>query len=137
MCIRDRDNKDAIITYITRESYSKTFTQRAREYVDRFSKEVETAIAAGLLLNLSKDKLLSSIRQSVKTPLLNEHVQRAISKGYPVISRLGVQESFGVGRTVSSVSYTHLDVYKRQCLGNEPSLLRLTIDVLSPLSFIT
>lgn len=37
-----------------------------------------------------------------KTPLLNEHVQRAISKGYPVISRLGVQESFGVGRTVSS-----------------------------------
>lgn len=96
------DNKDTIITYITRESYSKTFTQRAREYVDRFSKEVETAIAAGLLLNLSKDKLLSSIRQSVKTPLLNEHVQRAISKGYPVISRLGVQESFGVGRTVSS-----------------------------------
>ena len=45
------DNKDAIITYITRESYGKTFTQRAREYVDRFSKEVETAIAAGLLLN--------------------------------------------------------------------------------------
>jgi hypothetical protein len=96
------DNKDAIITCITRESYGKTFTQRAREYVDRFSKEVETAIAAGLLLNLSKDKLLSSIRQSVKTPLLNEHVQRAISKGYPIISRLGVQESFGVGRTVSS-----------------------------------
>ena len=69
------DNKDAIITCITRESYGKTFTQRAR---------------------------LSSIRQSVKTPLLNEHVQRAISKGYPIISRLGVQESFGVGRTVSS-----------------------------------
>lgn len=40
------DNKDAIITCITRESYGKTFTQRAREYVDRFSKEVETAIAA-------------------------------------------------------------------------------------------
>ena len=58
------DNKDAIITCITRESYGKTFTQRAREYADRFSKEVETAIAAGLLLNLSKDKLLSSIRQS-------------------------------------------------------------------------
>lgn len=96
------DNKDAIITYITRESYGKTFTQRAREYVDRFSKEVETAIAAGLLLNLSKDKLLSSIRQSVKTPLLNEHIQRAISKGYSIISRIGVQESFGVGRTVSS-----------------------------------
>lgn len=54
------DNKDAIITCITRESYGKTFTQRAREYVDRFS------------------------------------------KGYPIISRLGVQESFGVGRTVSS-----------------------------------
>lgn len=34
--------------------------------------------------------------------MLNEHVQRAISKGYPIISRLGVQESFGVGRTVSS-----------------------------------
>lgn len=41
------DNKDAIITCITRESYGKTFTQRAREYADRFSKEVETAIAAG------------------------------------------------------------------------------------------
>ena len=26
------DNKDAIITCITRESYGKTFTQRAREY---------------------------------------------------------------------------------------------------------
>ncbi|MFK1744823.1 hypothetical protein ACIXBP_05490 [Bacteroides fragilis] len=34
--------------------------------------------------------------------MLNEHVQRAISKGYPIISRLGVQESLGVGRTVSS-----------------------------------
>lgn len=96
------DNKNAIVTYITRESYGKTFAQRTREYVDRFSKEVETAIAAGLLLNLSKDRLLSSIRQSAKTPLLNEYIQKVISDGYPIVSRVGVQESFGVGRTVSS-----------------------------------
>lgn len=96
------DNKNAIVAYITRESYGKTFAQRTREYVDRFSKEVETAIAAGLLLNLSKDRLLSSIRQSAKTPLLNEYIQKVISDGYPIVSRVGVQESFGVGRTVSS-----------------------------------
>ncbi|MEL5894260.1 hypothetical protein AAE250_12235 [Bacteroides sp. GD17] len=96
------DNKEAIIAYITRESYEKTFTQRGREYIERFAKEIETAIAAGLLYSITKEKLLSSIKLSIKTPLLNEYVQKAIADGNPIISRLGVQESFGVGRTASS-----------------------------------
>lgn len=96
------ENRDAIVVYITRESYGKTFNQRAREYSDRFSKEVEAAVVAGLSLNVSKEKLLSSIKQSVKAPLLNEHIQKALSEGNPIISRLGIQESYGVGRTVSS-----------------------------------
>lgn len=97
-----RENKGAIVAYITRESYGKTFNQRAREYSDRFSKEVEAAVVAGLSLNIAKDKLLSSIKQSVKASLLNEYIRKALSEGNPIISRLGIQESYGVVRTVSS-----------------------------------
>lgn len=101
------DEEEHIIAFINRESYGKTLSERIDIYTDRFKKELEVAIASGLLLNISAGKLLSSVKENKGNPLMNEHIRKATSEGYPVISRLEVPESFGVGRTNSS--FTALD----------------------------
>ena len=68
---------------------------------------MEVAIASGILLNIAEDNLLSSIKESRKKPLLNQHIRQAISKGYPIMSRLKIPETYGVGHTNSS--FTALD----------------------------
>lgn len=101
------DEKEHIIAFINRESHGKTLVERINTYTTQFKKELEVAIASGILLNVAEDKLLSSIKESRKNPLLNQHIKQATSKGFPVISRLKVPETYGVGRTNSS--FTALD----------------------------
>lgn len=101
------DEKEHIIAFINRESHGKTLVERINTYTIQFKKELEVAIASGILLNVAEDKLLSSIKESRKSPLLNQHIKQATSKGFPVISRLKVPETYGVGRTNSS--FTALD----------------------------
>lgn len=101
------DEEDHIIAFINRESHGKTLVERINVYSIQFKKELEVAIASGILLNVAEDKLLSSIKESRKSPLLNQHIKQATSKGFPVISRLKVPETYGVGRTNSS--FTALD----------------------------
>lgn len=101
------DEEEQIIAFIKRESHGKTLVERINVYSIQFKKELEVAIASGILLNVTEDKLLSSIKESRKSPLLNQHIKQATSKGFPVISRLKVPETYGVGRTNSS--FTALD----------------------------
>lgn len=96
------DEKEHIISFINRHSHGNTLVERVKTYTARYAKELEAAIASGLLLNLAQDKLLSSIKQSRKHPLLDPHITQAISKGYSAISRLKLPETYGVGRTNSS-----------------------------------
>lgn len=96
------DEKEHIIAFINRESHGQTLSERMDTYTTRYKKELEVAIASGLLLNVSEDKLLSSIKESRKAPLFNQHIRKAISKGNPVISRLEIPETYGVGHTNSS-----------------------------------
>lgn len=96
------EHREEILAYIRRLSHGKTFTERVREYTSRFSKELEAAIAAGIALGVTKDALVSSIKSSIKRPLDNPYVKDAIKEGHSVITRIGAQTSFGIGRTVSS-----------------------------------
>lgn len=96
------DEKEHTIAFINRESHGSTFLQRLKTYTGRYAKELEAAIASGILLNIAQDKLLSSIKESRNRPLLNSCITQAISKGHPVMSRLKVPETYGAGRTNSS-----------------------------------
>ncbi|WP_195507730.1 hypothetical protein [Bacteroides cellulosilyticus] len=101
------DEKEHIISFINRESHGKTLVDRINEYTTQFKKELEVDIASGVLLNVAEGELLSSIKESRKNPLFNRHIRQATSQGFPVISRLKVPETYGVGRTNSS--FTALD----------------------------
>lgn len=96
------DEREHTIAFINRESHGKTLSQRVHTYTNRYKKELEAAIASGVLLNVAENKLLSSIKENWKSPLLNHYIKQAISKGYPVISRLKIPETYGVGHTNSS-----------------------------------
>lgn len=101
------DEEKHIIAFINRENHGKTLVERINAYTAQFKKELEVAIASGVLLNIAEGELLSSIKANRKSPLLNQHIRQATSKGFPVISRLKVPETYGVGRTNSS--FTALD----------------------------
>lgn len=101
------DERKHIIAFINRESHGKTLSERINAYTTQYKKELEVAIASGVLLHVAKSELLASIKESWKSPLLNQHIRQVTSKGFPVISRLNVPETYGVGRTNSS--FTALD----------------------------
>ncbi len=96
------DKEDAIIAYISQETFGKTLEQRIDEYTSRFGGELEVAIAAGLFYGISKDKLLSTINACMDAPMRNAIIVSAIADGYNIPQRLNIATSYGVGRTVSS-----------------------------------
>lgn len=101
------DEKDHTIAFINRKSYGKTLVSRIKEYTTQFRKEIEASIAAGLLLSVVERSLLTSIKSNRKSPLLNPYITGTASKGYSVIQRLKVPETYGIGRTNSS--FTAID----------------------------
>lgn len=95
----EREDKEAILSYISAERYGKTFRQRNDIYCNRFKYELEGAIAAGLILEVGKDALKRSIYSHFRDPYKNPYFIDALGDK-TVETRLrhgGV--SYGVGRT--------------------------------------
>lgn len=74
------DEEEHIIAFINRDSHGKTLVDRINAYTTQFKKELEVAIASGILLNVAEGELLSSIKESRKSPLFNQHIIQATSK---------------------------------------------------------
>ena len=61
------------MAYITAENHGKTFAQRNAVYCNHFKYEVEATVAAGLILDATKDKIkelavrIADITQAKKT----------------------------------------------------------------------
>ena len=94
------EEKDAILTYITRESYGKTFAQRNAIYCNRFKYELEAGIAAALIIGAKQKEAVNAIGSSLMTPYNNPHIREAIGKG-KATRLLSGGVSYGRGRTNS------------------------------------
>lgn len=106
--VPEKENEEKILIYIHRNTHGKTFNERLATYADRYKYEIESLIAAGLLLNITKDKLLSSIKGNLRNPYSNAYFIKASQKGAVSATRLktgGI--SYGVGRTNSA--FTGID----------------------------
>lgn len=97
------DDKEDIIRFINREDKGKTLSERINIYCNRYKYELESAIAAGLLSGIPKDKIESSIRDNLNAPYNNTYFKRAVERGNAMATRIqtgGV--SYGVGKSNSA-----------------------------------
>lgn len=92
-----------IIAYINDETYGKTLKERINQYTNRYSYELESIIAAGLLYKYGKDKLLDSIRSSLTAPYNNRLFLDSVKHGGMSATRIktgGI--SYGQGHSNSA-----------------------------------
>ncbi|GAE83326.1 hypothetical protein [Bacteroides reticulotermitis] len=109
------DDKSNILVYINRDISEKNMTERIEDYTARYGKELEIAIAAGIVMGLSQSKIVSGIKTWRSSPFGNTSILVAEKRGYDLKTRLDVVTTFGVGRTVSS--YTALNTLSRNTVA--------------------
>ena len=98
----DEDRKEQTIPFVHRGTHGKTFDQRLDIYTNRYKYELESVIAAGLTLGISKDKILNSIRGNLKHPYSNPYFLQSAGK-VSIATRLRTSGiSYGVGKTNSA-----------------------------------
>lgn len=84
----DEDDDNDIIAFINGKTYGHTLKERINIYTNRYSYELEAFIASGLLQNLSKDKLLSSVRANMSTPYNNSLFRNSVIRGGMAATRI-------------------------------------------------
>lgn len=107
------DKEDEILAYITRDSYGKTFSERNAIYANRYKYELESAIAASMLVGTSQSDTLQFISQNLEHPYDNPDFTEAVKAGDMNATRIQTDGiSYGVGRTNSSfTALRNLTVY--------------------------
>lgn len=99
----EKKESSHIIAYINDESYGKTLKERINQYTNRYSFELESLIAAGLLYRYSKEKMLDSIKSSLTAPYNNRLFQDSVKHGGMEATRIrtgGI--SYGQGHSNSA-----------------------------------
>ena len=94
-------DKDGIVAFVTKENHGKTFAERSNIYCQRFKYELEGAIAAGLLLDVSKEKLKNSISLNLKHPYANPYFKEALKDKSAATRLTSNGISYGRGKTNS------------------------------------
>lgn len=95
------EDGDRIIAYVSARSHGKTFRQRTDVYCNRFKYEVESAIAAGLLLGVAKEKLKQSIYDNLTHPYSSPIFKEAIGEKSIATRLVSKGITYGVGRPKS------------------------------------
>ena len=126
MCIRDRSSRETL------EKYQIGFIYDVAAYLDTLEKvkrmeasmfvpahaDAVEQIAPLAQLNIDKvNEIADRITEICKVPCLFEQVLQKLFLGYGLT--MNFEQYVLVGSTVRSVSYTHLDVYKRQVYSGE------------------
>lgn len=102
---KDDEDKNLLLLTIKGKYKGKTFEQRFDDYIERYQLELETAIAAGLLLNHTEESVVKAIKVNMRHPYSNPIIKDAIEEGGGVQSILaGGKPNYGVGHTNSALT---------------------------------